>query len=211
MVPALRLPRLEAGVAGAEVVLLLVAGAVGDVALAVDAEDLSVGVGNGDAVVIARAVLLEERDGDDDLQLGGQLLQRQNAGVLAHRVRRREPLRVLLGAEIDALEQLRGQHHLRAALGRLAHEGFRLGNVLAQVVAVRGLDGSDGERAVGHLAWLLLGDAVEGAAAGGAAAEQPLRRYADDLVVGEYGLQRRLAPPLASPCRRRGRRPGRWR
>ena len=81
----LGLPRLEAGVAGAEVVLLLIAGAVGDVALAVDAQDLAVRIGNGDAVVIARAVLLEERDGDDDLELAGELLQRQNAGMLAHR------------------------------------------------------------------------------------------------------------------------------
>ncbi len=70
MVPALRRPGLEAGVAGPEVVLLLIAGAVGNVALAVDAEDGAVGVGDRHAVVIARAVLLEERDGDDDAELG---------------------------------------------------------------------------------------------------------------------------------------------
>ena len=151
MVPALRLPRLEAGVAGAEVVLLLIAGAVGDVALAIDAEDRPVGIGDGDAVVVARAVLLEERDGNDDAELGGELLQGEHARMLVHRQRGGEPLRILARREVDALEQLRRQHHLRAALGRFAHEGFRPGDVVGQVVAVRGLDRGDGERAVGHL------------------------------------------------------------
>ncbi len=68
----LRLPRLEAGVAGAEVVFLLIAGAVGDVALAIDAEDLAVGIGDRHAVVIARPILLEEGDRDHHLQRLGE-------------------------------------------------------------------------------------------------------------------------------------------
>ena len=53
IVPALRLPRLEAGVAGPEIIFLLIAGAVGDVALAIDAEDLAVGIGHRHAVVVS--------------------------------------------------------------------------------------------------------------------------------------------------------------
>ena len=75
----LRLPRLEAGVAGAEVIFLLIARTVGDVALAVDAENLAVSVGNRHAVVVTRAVLLEEGDGNDELQFLGELLERTHA------------------------------------------------------------------------------------------------------------------------------------
>src|SRR6185437_16997175 len=60
----LRRPGFEACVAGAEVILLLIAGAVGDMALAIDAEDFTVSIGNRDTVEIARAVLLEKRDRD---------------------------------------------------------------------------------------------------------------------------------------------------
>ena len=45
-----------------------------------------------------------------------------------------EPFRVLPRREVDALEQLRRQHDLRAALGRLAHEAFDLGDVGRHVV-----------------------------------------------------------------------------
>jgi hypothetical protein len=56
--------------------------------------------------------------------------------MLVRRQRRGEPLGVLPGRKVNALEQLRRQHDLRAAFGRLAHEAFRLGDVLAQIVAV---------------------------------------------------------------------------
>src|SRR5689334_6436447 len=57
-------PDLEAGVAGAEVELLLVTGAVGDVALAIDAGDLPVRPDHGEAVVMVRPVELEEAGRD---------------------------------------------------------------------------------------------------------------------------------------------------
>ena len=70
--------------------------------------------------------------------------------MLGGRIGRFKPLRVLLGAEVDALEQLGRQHDLRAGLRRLADEAFRLGDVLFHVVAVRRLDRSHGERSVLH-------------------------------------------------------------
>ena len=79
----LGVPRLEARVAGAEVVLLLVAGPVGDVALAVDPEERAVGVGHRHAVEVVRPVALEERDRDDDAELGCELLHGEHARVLA--------------------------------------------------------------------------------------------------------------------------------
>src|SRR5512143_3720689 len=101
-----RLPRLEAGVARAEVVFLLIARPVGDVALAIDAENLAAGIRHRHAVVIARTVLLEEGDGDDDGELPRELLKRDHGRMLAQRMSGREPFRILPRREVDALEQL---------------------------------------------------------------------------------------------------------
>ena len=144
------LPRLEAGVAGAEVIFLLIARTVGDMALAVDAEDLAVSIGNRHAVVVARAVLLEEGDGNDELQFLGELLERTHGRMLARRLGHLEPFRVLPRREVDALEQLRRQHDLGAALGSLADEAFDLGDVGRHVRTERRLDGGDGDRAARH-------------------------------------------------------------
>ncbi len=54
-----------------------------------------------------------------DLELFRELLEREHARMLARGIRGREPFGVLLGGEIDALEQLRGQDHLRAPLSPL--------------------------------------------------------------------------------------------
>ena len=70
--------------------------------------------------------------------------------MFCHGMSRLEPLRVLSRAEIDALEQLRRQNDLRALLGGFANEGFRLGDVGLQVVAVRRLDSCDRDRALRH-------------------------------------------------------------
>src|SRR5690606_41727380 len=99
---------------------------VRDVALAVAAEDLAVRIRDRDAVVVAWPVLLEERDRDHDLELPGELAKLAYARMLVRGERRLEPLRVLPRAEVDALEQLAGQHDLRAALGGLPHERFGL-------------------------------------------------------------------------------------
>ena len=135
-------------------------------ALAIDAEDLAVGIGDRHAVVVARAVLLEEGDRDDDSSSLASFGSAQHAGVLAHGISGREPFRVLPRREIDALEQLGRQDDLRASPRRLAHEGLGLGDVGRHVVAVGRLDGRDGDRALRHLERLLLRDAVERAAAG---------------------------------------------
>jgi hypothetical protein len=108
IMPGLRLPRLEAGIARAEVIFLLIPGTIGDVALAVDPEDLAVGIGHRHAVVIARAVLLEERDRNDEFQRLGEFGERQYRRMIARRFRYPEPFRVLLRGKVDGLEQLRG-------------------------------------------------------------------------------------------------------
>jgi hypothetical protein len=125
----------------------MIAGTVGDVALAVDAEDGAAGVGERHAVVMTRAVLLEEGDGDDHAELQGELAQRQHGRVLAGRIGGGEPFRVLPRGEIDALEELGRENDLRAALGRLAHQTLGLGDVGLHVGAEAGLDGGDGEHA----------------------------------------------------------------
>ena len=76
----LRRPGLEAGVARTEVILLLIARAIGNVALAIDAEDFAVGIGYRDAVVVARPVLFEERDRDDDAELPASFLSASTHG-----------------------------------------------------------------------------------------------------------------------------------
>ena len=61
-----------------------------------------------------------------------------------------EPFRILLGREIDALEQFGREYDLRAALARLAHEAFDLGDVGRHVRTEGRLDGGDGDGALGH-------------------------------------------------------------
>ena len=126
----------------------MIARPVGDMALAVDAEDLAARAGDRDAIEIARAVLLEEGDGDDDAELLGELCEREHARVLVHGIGGREPFRVLLGRKVDALEQLGRQDHLRAFPRGLANQALDLGDIGRHVVAERRLDGGNGERRV---------------------------------------------------------------
>src|SRR6185295_4587426 len=104
----LRRPGLEPGVARPEVVFLLITGAIGNVALAINAEDFSIHVSNCDAVIEAGAVLLEERDRDDHAELRRQLFECEHARMLVHRIRGFEPFRILSRAKVNALEELRG-------------------------------------------------------------------------------------------------------
>jgi len=129
-------PGLETGVAGTEIILLLIARTVGNVALAIGAEDFAIRIRDDDRIVVARPVLLEDRDRDNDLQRLGELHQRQHARMLIGGIGRRKPLRVLLGAKIDALEQLGRQDDLRARLSGLADEALGSGDVILEVVAV---------------------------------------------------------------------------
>ena len=140
-------PHLEAGIAGPEIIFLQIARPVGDMALAIDAKDRAVCVGNRHAVVMTRAVLFEEGDGDDDAKLLGELGESKHGRVLTQRIGGGEPFRVLMRGEIDALEQLGWQDDLRALTRGLAHQAFDLGDVLLHVMAERGLDRGDGNLA----------------------------------------------------------------
>ena len=151
------LPDLEAGVARTEVVLLLIARPVGDVALAVDAEQGPVRVRHHQAVVVVRPLALVNGDGDHHAEFGRERGQGGDAGMLAPGVGGGEPALLLGHAEIGALEQFRGQDDLGPLRRRLAHQIRGGGDVVGHVQAVRRLNRAERERA-GHQAgscWLM--------------------------------------------------------
>ncbi len=148
----LGVPHAKARVAGAEIVLLLIAGPVGDVALAIDAEQRAVRVGHHQAVVVVRPVALEDRDRDHHPQLRRQRRQGRHAGVLAPGIGGLEPALLLADAEVRPLEQFGRQHHLRAlrpAACRVSSATFA--DIGGHVLAEGGLDHGEGEGA-GHQA-----------------------------------------------------------
>src|SRR4029078_9250627 len=71
-------PDLETSVAGAEVELLFITRAVGDVALTVDSGDSSVWPYHRERIVVVWTVEFEEAGRDPDLQLLRQLLHRDD-------------------------------------------------------------------------------------------------------------------------------------
>uniref|UniRef100_A0A0N4ZLB6 PE-PGRS family protein n=1 Tax=Parastrongyloides trichosuri TaxID=131310 RepID=A0A0N4ZLB6_PARTI len=158
-------PDLEAGVAGAEVVLLLIAGAVRNMALAIDAHQLAVCVDHHQAVEIVRSLALEDGDGQYDAQLPGHRLKLGHGRMLAPRIGGAEPLLFLRDAEVRPLEQLRRQDDLSALGRRLTDESDGLVDVRLHVLAVGGLDGGEME--------------------GTAARQGGDRRQGDDLAIGE--------------------------
>ena len=151
-------PDLEAGVAGTEVVLLLIAGAVRDMALAIDAQSLAVGVEHDHRVEVVRPLLLEDRDGDDDAQFFRHRLQLDHGRMLTPRIGGREPVLLLRHAEVGPLEQLGRQDDLRTLGRRLTDQADGLVDIGLHVLAVRGLQRGDGDGA-GHLyagsCWLM--------------------------------------------------------
>ncbi len=207
----LRGPRLEAGVAGTEIIFLLIAGPVGNVALAIEPKDGTVGIGDGDAVVITRTILLEEGDRNDDVQLLGEFRKRQHARMFSRGVSGREPFRVLARREVNALEQLRRQHDLRTLLRRVAGQTLDLGDIRRHVVAERRLQRGNTDHALRHLERLLLRDAMERAAARIARAEQAVRGKADHFAVRKQLLQGLQRFRRQTACRRRARRRRHWR
>ena len=100
------LPNLEACVTRAEVIFLLVAGAIRDVALAVEAKHFAVRIDDSDAVVVGVACLLEERDRDDDVELFRDLLEMRDGRVALERTRPGEEGFLLFATKIGALEEL---------------------------------------------------------------------------------------------------------
>ena len=139
------LPHLEAGVARPEIEFLLIARAVGNVALAIDAGDLAVGADHRQAVVMVRPVGLEEAGRDPDLQLLGQRLHRQHRGMLGGRHRCREQALVLDPAEIGAFEQLGREHDLGALARRFADQLGHGADVGAGIFGERELQRGDGD------------------------------------------------------------------
>ncbi len=97
-------PDLEAAIAGAEVEFFLIAGAVGDVALAIDSGDLPVGVDHCETIVMVLAVELEETGWDPDFQFSRERLHRHHRGMLVGGTRRGEMVLILDPAEIGAFE-----------------------------------------------------------------------------------------------------------
>ena len=145
--PEPRVPDAEAGVAGAEVVFLLVAWPIGDVALAIDAQQRAVGVGHHQAVEIVRPFALEDRDRQHDAKFARQRRQRLDARMLAPRMRFGEPALLLGDAEIGPLEQLGRQDHLRAQRRGLADQRLGPGDIGRQIVAVGRLERGQGQGA----------------------------------------------------------------
>src|SRR5215470_4735661 len=100
------LPNLEARVPWAEVEFLLVAWAVGNVAFAINARDLSVGHHHCKAVIMMRTLCLEEAGRDPDLQFFCQFLHREDRRMFVRGSCVGEQALVLDPAEIGAFEQL---------------------------------------------------------------------------------------------------------
>ncbi len=149
-------PDLEAGIAGVEVVLLVVAGAVRDVALAVDAQQRAVGIDDGDGVEARAPGLLEEADRQNHRQLLGDLLEMLDRGVVLHAGGQLQILGVGLLAEVGRFEQLLDQDHLGALGGRFANQFLGLGDVRLAVPGARHLGGGD-SNGTGHDGLVELG------------------------------------------------------
>ncbi len=91
---------------------------------------------------VARA--LEEREREHDAQLARQRLEARDERVPVDRVRALEEALALRLRPVVALEELRQQHHRRAAARRLAHQVDGLRDVRVELVAHPHLD--DAER-----------------------------------------------------------------
>lgn len=74
----LGLPDLEAGITGVEVELLLITRTIGNVGLSVDSEDSTIGINNGNGVVVSLVVLFEERDREDNIKFLSYFLEVSN-------------------------------------------------------------------------------------------------------------------------------------
>src|ERR1019366_811767 len=139
----LRLPRAKPGVAGAEVELLFVAGAVGDVALAVDAQEVAARVDDRDAVVIGLPGALEERHGNDDPELARDHAHPGHGLVVFDRARLGKPFGPLVAAEVRPLEELGRQDDARTARRRGADVPLDAGEVVGPRASERALDRPD--------------------------------------------------------------------
>jgi hypothetical protein len=141
-------PHLEPGIAGAEIEFFLIAGAVGNVALAVHALDAAVGVDHRQRIIMMRAVGFEEAGRDMDLQFAGKCLHRLYRRMFGGRLGIGEQALVLDPAEILAFEQFGRQDHLRPARGGFANEARDMGDVAVDIGGEAQLEGCNGN--LGH-------------------------------------------------------------
>ena len=143
----------------------MIAGAVRNVALAVDAEQLAVGIDDGDGVEACTPGQLEEADRQHHLQFGGDLLEMLDGRILLDRCSQLQVLRIRLLAEVGRLEQLLDEDDLRALGGSLTHQLVGIGDVGLAIPGTGHLGGGNGnDSGHGNLAAAVEGTAaIEGA------------------------------------------------
>ena len=137
--------RSEAQIAGGEVELLVEARVVGDVHLAVLAQQGAVLLqDHGGVVVQAGSAALEQRADDDYAVLLGQRAQALRAGA-GNRLGQVELGGRFVLAEIGAVVQFLQQHQPRALGGGLGHPRFDHGQIGLGIAVVGFLDQGDGQ------------------------------------------------------------------
>ena len=138
------IPYLEAGIAGVEVVLLVVTRAVGNVAFPINAEVAPIGVDDRDAVEACPSGAFEEADRQDHLEFRGDLLEVRNGGVLVHRAGQLGVVGVGLLAEIGSFEQFLNKDDLRTLGCGLAYQLLGRGDIGGAIPGAGHLGGGDG-------------------------------------------------------------------
>jgi len=136
-----RAPHLEAGVARGEVELLVIAGTLRNVRLAIRAEQRTAGVDDGDRVVENVSRALEHADRQYDVQLARELLKSADRRVLLDRHGDLEVLRIVLDAEVRRFEELLNQDDVRALPRGLAHDPLGRGEIRGAVAGTGELSG----------------------------------------------------------------------
>src|SRR5262245_18132509 len=139
-------PDFESGVTRREIEFLVIARALGDVRLAIDAHDRAVRIHHYEAVEISVLRALEDRERQHDLELLRDFRKALDGRVFGDRQRELEVLREVVLAEVWRLEQLLDQDDVRALPGRFADEFLGVGDVGVPVPAARHL-----RRGNGHL------------------------------------------------------------
>src|SRR3546814_11776382 len=99
-------------IAGPEIIFFLITGAVGNVALAIQAHDRAVGADHRETVVIMRPVLFEEAGRDRNLVLRGERPHRGDPGMVGGRAAGREQGLFLDREEIGDFDNTGGEGDL---------------------------------------------------------------------------------------------------
>ncbi len=135
----------EAEVAGGEVELFVIERIVGDVHLAIQPQERSVGVEHGGGIVIKPGgAALEQRRHDGHLEFGGELGE-SLGGRSGDRLGEVEAVGVLLAAEVLRAEQFLQTDNLRAVAGGFADAPDGLLQILGRVGRAAHLDEADAE------------------------------------------------------------------